>query len=100
MTYSNISNSVIISGSVKNSKVTNRGNDRPTDHIVFSKILESLQKIDNKGDKEKISKITCEMEKSVGKPEFLDKYKEFTKIATEYGTILLPFVSTLAELIG
>lgn len=65
---------------------------------VFSELRMALEQIKNVDERQDFIRLAADMEDSVGKPTFNEKYKAFVANSSAHVT-LLPFVTKLAEFI-
>lgn len=68
-----------------------------TEDNVFNDLRISLEQIDKSDVKQSLIQLVNDMEKSVGKTTFTEKYKNFMSNAADHITVATPIVTKLAE---
>ena len=68
-----------------------------TEVNVFSELRIALEQIDKSDSKQNLIQLVNDMENSVGKATFTEKYKNFMSNAADHITVVTPFVTKLAE---
>ncbi|WP_347722502.1 GLUG motif-containing protein [Lysinibacillus capsici] len=64
---------------------------------VFNDLRIALEQIDKSDVKQSLIQLVNDMEKSVGKTTFTEKYKNFMSNAADHITVATPIVTKLAE---
>lgn len=68
-----------------------------TEDNVFNDLRIALEQIDKSDVKQSLIQLVNDMEKSVGKTTFTEKYKNFMSNAADHITVATPIVTKLAE---
>jgi hypothetical protein len=58
-----------------------------------------LERIDQIEIKEESLRLVNDMEQEIGKPSYLDKYKDFIGLLSNHISIIAPFIPALSQLI-
>ncbi|OCX64788.1 hypothetical protein BFM98_07040 [Lysinibacillus sp. AR18-8] len=68
-----------------------------TEVNVFSELRIALEQLEKSDVKQNLIQLVNDMEKSVGKTTFTEKYKNFMSNAADHITVATPIVTKLAE---
>jgi len=89
-------------GSIEEGEIKNSSSNTRIiiiEEAFFDELRMALEQIKNVDEKGCLIRLVNEMESSVGKPTYLEKYQAFVANCSSHFTLLSPFMSKLAELI-
>jgi len=68
-----------------------------TEDNVFNELRIALEQIDKSDAKQNLIQLVNDMEKSVGKTTFVEKYRNFISNTADHLTVVTPFLTKLSE---
>ena len=93
ITINNAHNSVVVGGSIKNSRVVTGNRSQQT---LFDDLDELALTVTDRRLRQQLEELITAMRSSQNTPVFASHYKRFAAMAADHVTLLSPFVAGLA----